>query len=162
MLEYFLIRILEGTGMRPSEVLKITPTHIYKGYADIYSKRNKMRRIYFTDSLRTDFIEYFNEINIKAKEEGKEGISSKLPIFNMNLNKMRYIIRKWGTLYNVRKEVLYSYSFRHMFGKLLMQRTQNIAFIGDILGHDSIEITHIYTRLSKYEQREKINIVVDW
>ena len=78
------------------------------------------------------------------------------------LGQVHFLSLRVRLLYNVRKEVLYPYSFRHMFGKLLMQRTQDIAFIGDILGHDSIETTRIYTRLSKDEQREKINIVVDW
>ena len=71
-------------------------------------------------------------------------------------------IKKWGKLYCVRGEVIYSYSFRHMFGKLLMQKTHDISFIGDVLGHYNIETTRIYTRLSKDEQRERINTLVDW
>lgn len=38
--------------MRPSEVLKITGDDVKRGYVGMVSKRNKMRRIYFTDSLR--------------------------------------------------------------------------------------------------------------
>lgn len=49
---YLLVRILAGTGMRPSEVLKITGDDVKRGYVDMVSKGNKMRRIYFTDSLR--------------------------------------------------------------------------------------------------------------
>lgn len=55
---YLLVRILASTGMRPSEVLKVTGADIKRGYVDMKSKRNKTRRIYFTDSLRLALQDY--------------------------------------------------------------------------------------------------------
>ena len=51
---YFLIRFMAATGVRVSEVIQFQAEDIFSGYKDIYSKGNKVRRIYIPQSLRTD------------------------------------------------------------------------------------------------------------
>lgn len=43
-----------------------------------------------------------------------------------------------------------------------MQRYNDIALLADLLGHESIETTRIYLRMSSNEQREIVNQTVDW
>ena len=49
-----------------------------------------------------------------------------------------------------------------MFGKLFMSRYADISLLGDLMGHDSIETTRVYTRMTLDEQRAKVNMIVDW
>ena len=48
---YFLIRFMAATGVRVSEVIQFQAEDIFSGYKDIYSKGNKVRRIYIPQSL---------------------------------------------------------------------------------------------------------------
>lgn len=48
---YFAVRFLVTTGARVSELTQIKVEHLTCGYLDLYSKGGKIRRIYITDSL---------------------------------------------------------------------------------------------------------------
>ena len=39
---------------------------------------------------------------------------------------------------------------------------RNSGLSSNIMGHDSIETTRVYTRMTMDEQRAKINMIVDW
>ena len=43
---YFLIRLMTATGVRISELVLFDVEDVKKGYRDIYSKGNKLRRVY--------------------------------------------------------------------------------------------------------------------
>jgi site-specific recombinase XerD len=45
---------MAATGVRVSELVQIKVEHVKRGYMDIYSKDNKIRRIYIPKSLRED------------------------------------------------------------------------------------------------------------
>ena len=57
---------------------------------------------------------------------------------------------------------MYPHSFRHRFAKNFIENGGDIAFLSDLLGHDSIETTHIYLRRTSTEQAILFNRVVDW
>ena len=75
---------------------------------------------------------------------------------------MSYLLKSEGARAGLRPEVCHSYSFRHMFGKMFMSRNTDISLLSAIMGHDSIETTIVYTRMTMDEQRAKINMIVDW
>ena len=39
---------------------------------------------------------------------------------------------------------------------------QTIAFLADLMGHESIETTRIYLRKTATEQREIVDTIIDW
>jgi site-specific recombinase XerD len=41
-------------------------------------------------------------------------------------------------------------------------RCNDIAFLADLVGHESIETTRIYLRKTATEQREIVDKIVDW
>lgn len=52
--------------------------------------------------------------------------------------------------------------FRHRFAKSFLDRCNDIAFLADLMGHESIETTRIYLRKTATEQREIVDKIVDW
>ena len=158
MKELLLVKTLASTGMRPSEVLKVTGADIRRGYVDMKSKRNKTRRIYFTDSLRLALQDYI----LSLPKECANTFNWNERLFDLDHGQLSYVIKREGAAAGVRPEVLYPYSFRHMFGKMFMSRNTDISLLSDIMGHDSIETTRVYTRMTMDEQRAKINMIVDW
>lgn len=157
MFWYFVIRFLAATGARVSELIQIKVEHIKLGHLDLYSKGGKLRRIYIPQSLRKEALSWLAE---KHQESGfiflnkygdritTRGISGQL--------------KKLAVKYNIDPTVVYPHSFRHRFAKSFLERCNDIAFLADLMGHESIETTRIYLRKTATEQREIVDKIIDW
>ena len=71
-------------------------------------------------------------------------------------------LKKLAVKYGINPAVVYPHSFRHRFAKSFLERCNDIAFLADLMGHESIETTRIYLRKTATEQREIVDTIVDW
>lgn len=154
---YFVVRFLAATGARVSELIQIKVEHVRLGHLDLYSKGGKLRRIYIPATLQSEALSWLND---KHQESGfiflnkhgdritPRGISGQL--------------KKLAVRYGITPEVVYPHSFRHRFAKNFLERCNDIAFLADLMGHESIETTRIYLRKTSTEQRAIVDEVIDW
>lgn len=154
---YFVIRFLAATGARVSELIQIKVEHIKLGHLDLCSKGGKLRRIYIPKALQNELLSWLND---KHQESGfiflnkygdritTRGISGQL--------------KKLAVRYGIDPVVVYPHSFRHRFAKSFLERCNDIAFLADLMGHESIETTRIYLRKTSTEQRAIVDDVIDW
>ena len=157
MFWYFVVRFLAATGARVSELIQIKAEHIKIGHLDLYSKGGKLRRIYIPKSLQEGALSWLAD---KQQESGfiflnkygdritTRGISGQL--------------KKLAVRYDINPAVVYPHSFRHRFAKSFLERCNDIAFLADLMGHESIETTRIYLRKTSTEQREIVDNIIDW
>ena len=154
---YFVIRFLAATGARVSELIQIKVEHIKLGHLDLYSKGGKLRRIYIPNSLQEEALSWLAEnhresgfifLNKYGDRITTRGISGQL--------------KKYAIKYGIDPAVVYPHSFRHRFAKSFLERCNDIAFLADLMGHESIETTRIYLRKTATEQREIVDKIVDW
>ena len=157
MFWYFVIRFLAATGARVSELIQIKVEHIKRGHIDLYSKGGKLRRIYIPKALQEEALSWLTD---KQQESGfiflnkygeritTRGISGQL--------------KKLAVRYDIDPAVVYPHSFRHRFAKSFLERCNDIAFLADLMGHESIETTRIYLRKTATEQREIVDNIVNW
>lgn len=154
---YFVIRFLAATGARVSELIQIKVEHVRLGYFDLYSKGGKLRRIYIPKSLQEEALIWLTEkkqdngfifLNQRGQRITTRGISGEL--------------KKFAEKYGIDKKVVYPHSFRHRFAKSFLAKCNDIAFLADLMGHESIETTRIYLRKTATEQREIVDEVIDW
>lgn len=157
MFWYFVIRFLAATGARVSELIQIKVEHIKLGHLDLYSKGGKLRRIYIPKSLQDEALSWlaknhqdsgFIFLNKYGERITTRGISGQL--------------KKLAVRYDINPAVVYPHSFRHRFAKSFLDRCNDIAFLADLMGHESIETTRIYLRKTSTEQRAIVDQVVDW
>ena len=71
-------------------------------------------------------------------------------------------LKKLATKYCIDSAVVYPHSFRHRFAKSFLERCNDIAFLADLMGHESIETTRIYLRKTATEQKEIVDKIIDW
>ena len=71
-------------------------------------------------------------------------------------------LKKLAVRYGIDPVVVYPHSFRHRFAKSFLERCNDIAFLADLMGHESIETTRIYLRKTSTEQRAIVDEVIDW
>ena len=157
MFWYFVIRFLAATGARISELIQIKVEHIKLGHLDLYSKGGKLRRIYIPKALQNEALSWlaskhqesgFIFLNKYGERITTRGIAGQL--------------KKLAAKYDINPAVVYPHSFRHRFAKSFLERCNDIAFLADLMGHESIETTRIYLRKTSTEQREIVDNVVIW
>ena len=154
---YFVIRFMAATGARVSELIQIKVEHIRLGHLDLYSKGGKLRRIYIPHSLQEEALLWLNNkhqesgfifLNKYGKRITTRGIAGQL--------------KTLASRYGIDTAVVYPHSFRHRFAKSFLERCNDISFLADLMGHESIETTRIYLRKTATEQREIVDKVIDW
>ena len=50
----------------------------------------------------------------------------------------------------------------HRFAKNFLEKYNDIAFLADLMGHESIETTRIYLRRTATEQQQIVDKIVTW
>ena len=157
LLWYFVVRFLAATGARVSELIQIKAEHVKMGLLDLYSKGGKLRRIYIPKSLQREALVWLSKkgqdsgfifLNKYGQRITTRGISGQL--------------KRLAVRYRVNPAVVYPHSFRHRFAKSFLERCNDIAFLADLMGHESIETTRIYLRKTSAEQRDIVDRVIDW
>ena len=71
-------------------------------------------------------------------------------------------LKRCAKRYGVNPDVVYPHSFRHRFAKNFIAKNPDIAFLADLMGHESIETTRIYLRRTAEEQRAAVDKAIDW
>lgn len=154
---YFVVRFLVTTGARVSELTQIKVEHLNCGFLDLYSKGGKTRRIYITDILCKEALEWcqnrgqysgFLFITKTGQPVSARGIHSQLKHFAVR--------------YGIDPDSVYPHSFRHRFAKNFLARNGDIALLADLMGHESIETTRIYLTKSSREQQDLLEELVTW
>lgn len=154
---YFVVWFMGATGARISELLKIKAEHVEVGYLDLYSKGGKIRRLYIPKRLR---------------EEAKEWLQMEC-LYSGYIFRNRYggvisargiaqQLKHFAEQYGLDPKVVYPHSFRHRFAKNFLEKYNDIAFLADLMGHESIETTRIYLRRTATEQQAIVDKVVTW
>ena len=154
---YFVVWFMGATGARISELLKIKAEHVEVGYLDIYSKGGKIRRLYIPKRLRCEAQEWLKNEKISSGYIFKNrygGVISARGIAQQ--------LKHFASLYGLDPKVVYPHSFRHRFAKNFLEKYNDIAFLADLMGHESIETTRIYLRRTATEQQEIVDKVVTW
>ena len=154
---HFVIRFLAGTGARISELRQFTVESVLSGYLDLVSKGQKLRRIYIPMSLQRDAIEWFMQ---SGKVNGY--IFTSKGSAPMTARGLSLGLKRCAARYGIDQDVVYPHSFRHRFAKNFIERNPDIAFLADLMGHESIETTRIYLTKSCEEQRALIDRIVTW
>jgi integrase len=154
---YMIVRFLAATGARVSELIQFKVEHVRLGYIDIYSKGGKLRRIYIPKQLKDEALTWlanrnqdsgFIFLNKYGNRITTRGISGQL--------------KKFAIKYDINPAVVYPHSFRHRFAKNFLSKCNDISFLADLMGHESIETTRIYLRKTSTEQQELVDTLIDW
>lgn len=154
---YFIIRFMAATGVRVSELVKFQVEDVQRGVMDVYSKDNKIRRVYIPRALRTDALRWLSN-------DGRTSGALFLNRYGDPITPagIRGQLRKFAALYDLSPNVLHPHSFRHRFAKNFIEKCSDIALLSDLLGHENVETTRIYLQRSSTEQQQIVNKVINW
>lgn len=154
MKAYWIIKFLAKTGARASEFIRFEREHLQKGEVTLWTK-GKIRKILIPSELIAESKRYFDNIPhnkwMFPNRYGKQ----------MTTRGLDTIIKK-GTKYGIREEILHAHAFRHLYAIQFLERNKNIALLADLMGHESVDTTAIYLRLTAEEQKKQFDNAMNW
>lgn len=155
-----MLETLYSCGLRVSELvsLKLSDVYLDDEFIRVEGKGSKQRLVPMSptavDEIRK-YIPFRNELKIKKGQEdflflNRRGSSlSRVMVF--------YIIRDQAAMVGIRKKVS-PHTFRHSFATHLLEGGANLRAIQQMLGHEHIATTEIYTHIDReFIRREILN-----
>lgn len=153
-----IIEILYGSGLRVSELvnLRLSDMYIKEGYMRINGKGNKQRLVPLS-AVAIQWFSYWiedrNQLDIKPEaidiaflnRRGKQ--LTRAMIFTI----IKSLARNAGI-----KKTISPHTLRHSFATHLLQNGADLRIIQQLLGHESISTTEIYTHVDILDLREAI------
>lgn len=154
-----IIETLYGCGLRVSELcdLKISCLFFNEGFIRVIGKGDKERLIPIGNTAEKNITVYVHEIRNKIDiKKGNEDFVflnrrgarlSRIMIFN--------IIKDYAAKAGIRK-IISPHTFRHSFATHLIEGGADLRAVQEMLGHESITTTEIYTHLDRTFLKEAI------
>lgn len=147
-----IIETLYGCGLRVSELvnLQMSNIHVEEGFLKVTGKGNKERWVPIGKTA-LKYIQFYKE-HIRNHQKVKKG-SEDVLFLNRNGAKLSRvmiftIIKRLAEKAGINKNIS-PHTFRHSFATHLVDGGADLRAVQDMLGHESITTTEIYTHLDK-------------
>lgn len=149
---HYIMKVLAMTGIRISELKYFTVENLKSNYIVAFNK-GKERNIIVRQDLARELRKYCRENNIKEGYIFRGEKKGKMPSASTIWRQMK----KVSGAARVNKNKVHAHSFRHLFAQVFLDEyNNNITELADILGHNSLETTRLYTRSSNSQKKSKL------
>lgn len=143
-----ILELLYGCGLRVSELCGLSISHVYldEGFVRVVGKGDKERLVPLGEPASDAFRAYLDVRPLPAQAAYQDTAFLNLrgtPLSRVSVFKM---IKKQALLAGVDKEIS-PHSFRHSFATHLIAGGADLRVVQEMLGHESILTTEIYTHI---------------
>ncbi len=143
-----ILELLYGCGLRVSELCGLSISHVYldEGFVRVVGKGDKERLVPLGEPASDAFRAYLEVRPLPAQAAYQDTAFLNLrgtPLSRVSVFKM---IKKQALLAGVDKEIS-PHSFRHSFATHLIAGGADLRVVQEMLGHESILTTEIYTHI---------------
>lgn len=143
-----ILEIMYGCGLRVSEVvgMKISCLYLKEGFVRVVGKGDKERLVPIGE-MAVDAVQAYVEARPAAADSESDDILF-LNRFGRSLSRQSVfkMIQRQALLAGIRKEVS-PHTFRHSFATHLVENGADLRVVQEMLGHESITTTEIYTHV---------------
>lgn len=154
-----IIETLYSCGLRVSELVDLRLTNLFfkEGFIKVTGKGNKERLIPISEKAVREIETYLSEVRIHMSPvKGAENIV----FLNRRGNKLTRVmiftlVKQLAVKTGIRKEIS-PHTFRHSFATHLVEGGADLRAVQEMLGHESILTTEIYTHLNREYLRDAI------
>ena len=153
-----IIEVLYGCGLRVSELVNLKMSELYldEQFLMVIGKGNKQRLVPISSVAIKEIEKYKFDRNQLPIKKGEEDVLF-LNRLGHRLTRVMvfYIIKKHAGLAGITKQIS-PHTLRHSFATHLLEGGANLRVIQEMLGHESITTTEIYTHLDTDYLRSEI------
>lgn len=153
-----MLEVLYSCGLRVSELTSLRYSDVYfdEGFIKVEGKGSKQRLVPISDTAIREIKNYMLDRNGVTVKKGYEDILflsrrgtglSRIMVF--------HVIKQQAEMAGIKKNVS-PHTFRHSFATHLLEGGANLRAIQDMLGHEKITTTEIYTHIDRKFLRKEI------
>jgi integrase/recombinase XerD len=152
-----IIETLYGCGLRVSELvnMKLTDIHYKEGYVTVTGKGNKQRLVPISDKALKEIDIYKQDRNLLPVIRDQNNLFLNRRGGKLTRSMIFTIIKdlagKAGILKNISP-----HTFRHSFATHLVEAGADLRAVQEMLGHESILTTEIYTHIDRSYLRDTL------
>lgn len=155
---YAILETLYSCGLRISELtnLRFSDLFLEEGFIRVEGKGSKQRLVPISDiaiQKIKNWLPYRSQITLKKGSEDIVFVSSRGKAIS-RVTVFHYI-RQYAEVVGLQKKIS-PHVFRHSFATHLLERGANIRVIQEMLGHEKITTTEIYTHIDRNFLRQEI------
>lgn len=154
-----ILETLYSCGLRVSELVNLRFEDLFfnDGFVRITGKGNKQRLVPVSKTVEKEIGIYVDNIrnHLKVKPGNESFVFLNRRGAKLTRNMIFTIIKNLADEINLQKNIS-PHTFRHSFATHLLEGGANLRAIQEMLGHESITTTEIYTHLDQSFLREAI------
>lgn len=152
-----VLEVLYGCGLRVSEAvgLRISCLYLKEGFVRVVGKGDKERLVPIGGMAVAAVEEYLAARPVPADAESSDIVF--LNRFGRSLSRvsMFTMIKRQAQAAGIRKEIS-PHTFRHSFATHLLEHGADLRVVQEMLGHESISTTEIYTHIDSSTWQNEI------
>lgn len=159
-----ILELLYATGVRANEfiTIRVRDIDLKRRTIRIMGKGRKERIVVFSQSSKETLEHYLNEVRPGIAGKNKYEFNNEYLFLNSNgkqltVRGLQYILddieKKIGTNYG-----LHPHIFRHSFATHLLEGGADLRVIQELLGHESLNTTQIYTHVSEEQMIDQFQL----
>lgn len=152
-----MLELMYASGLRCSEIvnLKLENVDIDNCLLLIHGKGNKDRYVPFHEYAKQWLVRYLEDVRINLLDNKEPNTYLFLNAHGRMLTNrgVQDIVKRIGKLYDPTKKI-HPHTFRHSFATHLLNAGADIRTVQELLGHENLSTTQIYTHISKEHLKE--------
>jgi len=134
------------TGLRVSELLTLTTKIVDKQVIEVTGKGDKIRQVLLNSKINEHIKNYINE---RGHENNSYIFINRTNNNPMNRQSVHRLIKKYAGKSKVKLDKAHAHSFRHLNALRLLEEGATLEEVADLLGHNDLNTTRIYTKKTK-------------
>ena len=147
-----IIEVMYGCGLRVSEVvnLRISNLHFRENYVRIIGKGDKERLVPIGHTAQQAILLYLEgyRMHLKIKKGEEDFVFLNRRGSRLSREMIFMMIKEMAAAAGIRKTIS-PHTFRHSFATHLVEGGADLRAVQEMLGHESITTTEIYTHLDR-------------
>lgn len=154
-----ILEVMYSSGLRVSEVIGLELTNMFldSGFIKVIGKGNKQRLVPIGDEAAKYVLLYLE--HVRVHQVPKKGFENTVFLNRRGAALSRvmvfYIIKEAGMNAGIAKNI-HPHTLRHSFATHLVEGGADLRAVQDMLGHESITTTEIYTHLDRNFLRQTL------
>jgi len=151
--DYCILTLFLNCGLRISELVSLNKTDVRKDHLRVLGKGNKERILYLNDACQKAIQDWLLDRNILAPAD-------ELALFITLQNRRRIsraavhkLVKKHLSAAGLDSAQYSSHKLRHTAATLMLQNGVDVRTLQEVLGHDHLNTTQIYTHVDSDDLR---------
>ena len=148
--DYAILMLFLNCGIRRSELVGLNLNDVYEDRIRVTGKGNKERIVYFGSACKAAIDDYLIERNKKVLSDNRALFGSR-DNNRISVTAVHRLVKKHMLAAGLDPEQYSAHKLRHTAATLMVSNGVDIKTVQDVLGHEHLNTTEIYTHIENTE-----------